>query len=106
MTVAEAIETVRRVGSITAQEGKLRLAFPEADRAALSPAVDVLQTRKPEALALLADPSEVCNAVGVRILRTPKRGYVVAIPAASDGPEVRRALEGLGMGGLPVWVVT
>ncbi len=52
-----------------------------------------------------ADPSETCNAAGVRILRTPAGGYIIALPAASDGPEVRRALEVLGMGGLPVWVV-
>lgn len=105
MTVTEAIETVRRVGSITAHEGKLRLAFPAADRAELSPALDALRANRAEVTALLGGPSAITNAAGVRILRTPAGGYIVAVPAVTDGPEVRRALEGLGMGRLPVWVV-
>lgn len=52
-----------------------------------------------------ANPSEVCNRAGMRILRTPAGGYIVVIPRASDGPEARRALAGLGMAQWPVWVV-
>jgi hypothetical protein len=84
----------------------LRLAFPESDRAALTPALEVLTADRDEALALLGDPSAITNRAGVRILRTPAGGYILAIPAATDGSEVRRALEALGMGRLPVWVVS
>ncbi|MCX6591766.1 MAG: hypothetical protein NTZ56_09600 [Acidobacteria bacterium] len=56
-------------------------------------------------MAILLDPSETLNRAGVRILQSLERGYIIAIPHASDGLEVRRALEVLGMGRLPVWVV-
>lgn len=55
-TVAEAIELVRRVGVVQNAEGHLKLKFPERERAALQPAIDILRSCKLEALALLAEP--------------------------------------------------
>jgi hypothetical protein len=53
--VAEALELIRRVGAVEISEGKLKLKFPEKERTALQPAIDVLRSGKMEALALLAD---------------------------------------------------
>jgi hypothetical protein len=55
MKVAEALELIRRVGAVESSAGKLKLRFPEKDRAALKPAIDTLQSGKAEALALLAE---------------------------------------------------
>jgi hypothetical protein len=54
--IAEALDIIRRVGAVESSEGKLKLKFPESERAALQPAIDALRSGKKEALALLAEP--------------------------------------------------
>jgi hypothetical protein len=56
VTVAEALETIRRVGAVESHHGKLKLRFPECERAALQPAVETLRSGKAEAIALLSRP--------------------------------------------------
>lgn len=55
MKVAEALKIIGRVGVVERSEGKIKLKFPEAERAALQPAIDTLRSGKAEALALLAE---------------------------------------------------
>lgn len=61
MRVAEALEVIRLVGAVESSKGKLKLSFPEKDRAALGPAIEALRSGKTEALALLAQPREDHN---------------------------------------------
>jgi hypothetical protein len=56
MNVTEALERIRRVGSVKRSGGKVKLKFPARERSALQPAIDILENRKAEALALLAEP--------------------------------------------------
>lgn len=56
MTVTGALNIVRRVGAVEISGGKLKLRFPENERAALQPAIDTLRSRKDEALRLLSEP--------------------------------------------------
>ena len=53
MTVAEAIEVVRRAGTVELSHGNLKLRFPEIARTRLQPAIDVLRRGKAKAVALL-----------------------------------------------------
>ena len=55
MTVLQAIAEVRRVGTILTQNGKLKLRFPEADRAHLEPAIEVLRQNRKAALDAVSD---------------------------------------------------
>jgi len=43
MTVHEAIAEIRRAGAIQAENGKLKLRFPEPERVRLAPAIEVLR---------------------------------------------------------------
>lgn len=54
MTVTEALEMVKRVGAVEVNGEKLKLIFPEKERATLEPAIHTLRRCKAEALALLA----------------------------------------------------
>src|SRR5947209_20265629 len=54
MTVVEALEMVKQVGAVEVNGEKLKLRFPEKDRATLQPAIHTLRRCKAEALALLA----------------------------------------------------
>jgi|GEM_PF-2363578 hypothetical protein len=61
MTVHEAIDSIRRVGSIQAENGKLKIRLPEPDRAQLEPAIDVLRRNRPAAMDVIsgaAPPAE------------------------------------------------
>jgi hypothetical protein len=53
MTVAQALEAVRRAGTVQAAEGKLKLVFPTRMRDSLTPALAVLRQNRMEALALV-----------------------------------------------------
>jgi hypothetical protein len=54
MTLHEAIGEVRRVGSIRAEKGKLKLRFPEAERERPGVAIEALRQNRDAALAALA----------------------------------------------------
>ena len=56
MPLPEALEMVRRAGSIRIENGKLLVRFPEAERAQLQPALDFLRSHREEALRVLAEP--------------------------------------------------
>ncbi|HEY6343227.1 MAG TPA: hypothetical protein VIY49_17165 [Bryobacteraceae bacterium] len=53
MTIAEAIEQVQTVGSVRAENGKLKLRFPELERGRLKPAIETLRENRDTALAAL-----------------------------------------------------
>jgi hypothetical protein len=53
MTLHEAIREVRRVGSVRAENGKLKLRFPEAERERLGVAIEALRQNRDAALAAL-----------------------------------------------------
>jgi hypothetical protein len=53
MTLHEAIGEVRRVGSIRAENGKLKLRFPEAERERLGVAIEALRQNRDAALEAL-----------------------------------------------------
>src|ERR1035441_8436746 len=56
MTISEAVQLIRRVGVVESRGGNLKVKFPEEQRVALQPAIEVLRSGKAEALALLAEP--------------------------------------------------
>jgi hypothetical protein len=53
LTTAEALDTIRNVGTVRAAEGKLKLVFPTQMRASLTPALAILRANRLEALALV-----------------------------------------------------
>lgn len=55
MTVSEALILVRRVGTAQVFGDKLKLRFPDGERAALQIAIETLRSGKAEALLLLAE---------------------------------------------------
>jgi hypothetical protein len=54
VTIADALATIRRVGTVDNHGGRLRLRFPENAASGLQPAIDTLRTSKAEALAILS----------------------------------------------------
>ena len=48
MTVAAALDILRDVGTVCVSRGSIKLRFPEAKRARLQPAIDILRNRKAE----------------------------------------------------------
>jgi hypothetical protein len=56
MTVHEAIDQIRRVGTIRAENGKVKLRFPELERARLEPAIETLRLNRAAALQALSIP--------------------------------------------------
>ena len=59
MTIEEAIEQIREVGTICAENGNLRVRFPEIERPRLETAIDVLRINKLGALELLSTASTI-----------------------------------------------
>ena len=59
MSIPEALETIRRVGAVQISGGKLKVRFPETERAALQPAIETLRSGKAEALRLLSGPPPI-----------------------------------------------
>jgi hypothetical protein len=59
MTIPEALEAVRQVAAVEISDGKLKLRFPESERAALQPAIETLRSGKAEALRLLSGPPPI-----------------------------------------------
>ena len=53
MTLDEAISQINRTGSIRAENGKLKLRFPEPERARLGPAIETLRLNREAALEAL-----------------------------------------------------
>jgi hypothetical protein len=54
MTIHEAIEEIRQFGTIGAENGKLKLRFPETERARLEPAIDILRSNRQFALETIS----------------------------------------------------
>ena len=63
MTVHEAIHEVRKVGTIRAENGKVKLRFPEPERVRLEPAIETLRHNRETALQALSttetDPATI-----------------------------------------------
>jgi hypothetical protein len=63
MTLHEAIQEVRKVGTIRAENGKLKLRFPEPERARLELAIETLRRNRETALRSLSgtesDPATI-----------------------------------------------
>jgi hypothetical protein len=53
LTTAEALDTIRNVGTVRAAEGKLKLVFPMRMRDSLAPALVILRANRMTALALV-----------------------------------------------------
>jgi hypothetical protein len=109
VTVAEALNAIRRVDAVENQAGDLKLRFPETATSELQSAIDALRVGKAEALALLSgrDPAElarasgVLNRAGVRIMRS-EGAATIGVWSDLDGPDARAALRTFGSDGLPV----
>ena len=63
MTVHEAIREVRKVGTIRAENGKLKLRFPEPERARLEPAIETLRHYRETALQTLSTTESFSTAI-------------------------------------------
>ena len=63
MTVPEALELVRQVGTVQIRGGNLKLRYPEKERDRLQPAIATLRGCKAEALAILANEDSLVRAV-------------------------------------------
>ncbi|HXJ41550.1 MAG TPA: hypothetical protein VNH18_19895 [Bryobacteraceae bacterium] len=90
MTVADALELIRRVGVVDGANGVLRLRFPEKQRTALQPAIDTLRQGKAEALMLLGDVT--IQAVVPPLEHWPEslRDLAEERTAASGNPDAAR----------------
>jgi hypothetical protein len=53
MTLPEALDAVQSIGSVRIENGKLKLRFPEPERARLEPAIEVLRRNRDAALVAL-----------------------------------------------------
>lgn len=99
MTVPEAIEIVRRVGTIQSADGKLKIRVPRTVYTEVAMAIKTLRHRKTEALSTFGQPDSMCpsdacrvlNATGVRIMDLAT-GPTIGIWSDLDGPEIRAAL--------------
>jgi hypothetical protein len=100
MTVNEAIDEVQRVGTIRAENGKLKVRFPECEREALEAAIDTLRSDRAEALAQLSqlnpanpEPLEmVLQGLAIELWSTEVgRLFLVA-----DDEDARRLMDGFG----------
>jgi hypothetical protein len=109
VTVREALQVIRRVGTVEESEGKLKLRFPESLSAELQVAIESLREGKSEALALVAaaESAELTRASGVLTragmrLMELENGTTIGLWSDLDGPEVRAALRAFGSDRLPV----
>jgi hypothetical protein len=59
VTVHEAIHEVRKVGTIRAENGKLKVRFPEPERARLEPAIETLRHNRETALQELFNAATI-----------------------------------------------
>jgi hypothetical protein len=55
MTLSEAIEEIRQVGTLRVEDGKLKLRFPETQREHLAAAIEALRQNRQAALQRLSD---------------------------------------------------
>jgi hypothetical protein len=114
VTLDEAINQINRAGSIRAENGKLKLRFPQPERARLEPAIETLRLNREAALeALRTEVADDCheaakcalsllNSIGARIVVFAAGYEATGIWSDLDGPEVRSAIRTLGRGDLPV----
>jgi hypothetical protein len=58
MTLPEAIEEIRRVGSLTVESGKLKVRFLEAERSRLAPALAVLRANRAATIERVSEPAQ------------------------------------------------
>ena len=63
MTVDEAIHEVRKVGTIRAANGKLKVRFPEPERTRLQPAIETLRHNREIALQALSGTKSDPNLI-------------------------------------------
>ena len=59
MTLCEAIEEIRQVGTLRVEDGKLKLRFPESHRQHLAAAIEALRQNRQAALQTLSDAAAV-----------------------------------------------
>jgi hypothetical protein len=59
MTVHGAIDEIRRVGSIRAENEKLKIRFPESDRARLETAIEALRRNRQAALESISSAAAI-----------------------------------------------
>jgi hypothetical protein len=57
MTIQDAVEMVRKAGTIRIENGRVKAGFPEDERARLQPALNLLRTHPDEVLRLLTEPT-------------------------------------------------
>jgi len=94
MTVSEAIREVRKVGSIRAENGKLKVRFPEPERARLEPAMETLRHNRETALQKIEDELEsVLKGQAIELyLADGDRLFIVADEAGAAMVGERRGL--------------
>jgi hypothetical protein len=63
MTAHEAIEEVQNVGTIRAENGKLKLRFPESERVRLEPAIETLRQNRETVLKALSGAESSPSAI-------------------------------------------
>jgi len=94
MTVQQAIDQVRLVGTIRAENGKLKLRFPESEQARLGRVIETLKGNREAALRALkaGQPSEPATLKGqaIELWRDGSRFFLVADEA--DAHETMRRL--------------
>jgi hypothetical protein len=118
VTPAEALAVVRRVGTVEAAGGTLKIRVPKGQLAGLEPAFEILRNAKTEVLSALAKASArthqlepagqdlghataLLNQAEVRIVRL-ETGAAIGIWSDLDSPSIRNALRVLGMAELPI----
>ena len=106
MTVTEALEVIRRAGSVVDVGGSLKLAFPKSMHTELLPAIETLKTRKAEALAQLAQSDsaelppieESLKGRAVELWRDGNRFFLVA-----DDEDAQEAMGRFGASRGEIW---
>jgi len=109
VTVMEALNEIRRVGTVLSAGDCLKVQLPEGAIAELKPAIDTLRECKAQAMAILANPefseaaraATVLNRAGVRIMALD-RGLTIGVWSDLSGPEIRAALQVLQLDQLPM----
>ncbi len=92
MTVDQAIADVRRIGTLSADAGRLNVHLPRARAAEVADALEVLRARKPEVLKKLRTDAPPLKGRAVELWCRDGRIWLVADEA--DAQEVIRRFEG------------
>lgn len=104
MTVKEAIEEIRQVGTVLVENGAVKLRIPEVKGQSTEAAIEVLRQNRQAVLDILAAESRANRLIAAAGVRFPRIAgvYVVAIRRERDSPQLRDALEIMGSGAMPV----